>query len=1060
MRENPASFAVTDLHRAFRDDADAREPDHVAPLGQVGDPHAPDPIAVDGRTRWTLRRGAVPSARAGAALAYDRLRGRVVLFGGARLELVLEPVFHLEMESFSDTWEWDPYAGRWEERTPEEGEDNPLARNGHALAWDSARETVLLFGGRTDTVLDDTWEWDGRTGRWSQVQDPEAGWSGSTHPARRCGHAMVLDAARNKIVLFGGVWSDDHFSDLWEWDGALEVWTARTPDPLPAVWPGPRQGHRLAWDAGRGKVLLFGGSCREGGRRVALADLWEWDGETGEWVDRTPDPLPAAWPVGRLDASVAFDPGRSRLQLFGGLHVVAGTGDPCPEGGRLGGDGITCCLPGLWEWDGAAGSWESVGAGEGPWPAACAGSAATFHHAARRLVLFGGTDAVGTPRRETWTWAGETLAWTDRTPDPARPVARRAHALAYDAHRGVAVLFGGLAGEPLDDLWRWDGWRGAWTDLTPPDRPEGAWPPARKGHALAWDDVRDRLLLFGGCAALDVYWACAEPLADLWAWSPEDGWSSLAPDPLPSPWPAAGEGRTLVFDGPRDRLVLHGGGADVWEWRGGEAVWERHEPPGGEVAWPALSRHAAVLDGPSGLVVVTGGQDLLTWDENPWIWGWDGEQGTWAQLYSGQLLISRMAHGLVFDPWRDALLQFGGLVGGSRVAADLLEWSPRRGHLRWGKLAPLGQGPSARQEPGMVYDAARRRTLLFGGRGQMSSHADTWELDTAVDRRPAALWSVPWSAAGVPGARVLELAASVRAAGRAYELPPGEGAEVPGATLRVWDPVAAGWSDVADNAAGAATGGDGDPEQDPSLDFRTTDPARLKRLLAGPDRRVTFAITPRGDNGRGGDRREDVPGYELARLEVDYVEASWSSFHTGCLPPAPGCRPGDGTCSHGTFDGTPCLDGDPATQGELCLRGECRVAPELARYRLVTEPADWDAAQRRCGELLPGGHLVVIGSEEEERLVQGLVHYTHVHVWIGLVADGDGMPPRWVDGEPVTWTDWVDDPGAPAERLCARLAGTLQTSPPEPAFPLGHRRFRWVLTSCEERLAQFVCEGV
>src|SRR5512134_80585 len=38
---------------------------------------------------------------------------------------------------------------------------SPLSRNGHAMAYDSARGRVVLFGGvRSSGYLADTWEWD------------------------------------------------------------------------------------------------------------------------------------------------------------------------------------------------------------------------------------------------------------------------------------------------------------------------------------------------------------------------------------------------------------------------------------------------------------------------------------------------------------------------------------------------------------------------------------------------------------------------------------------------------------------------------------------------------------------------------------------------------------------------------------------------------------------------------------------------------------------------------------------------------------------------------------
>ena len=88
----------------------------------------------------------------------------------------------------------------------------PSARGEHAIAYDEARERVVLFGGREGgaTLQGDTWEWDGTD--WTQVAD--------TGPDARSGHALAFDAARERVVLFGGEAAGSALrGDTWEWDG-------------------------------------------------------------------------------------------------------------------------------------------------------------------------------------------------------------------------------------------------------------------------------------------------------------------------------------------------------------------------------------------------------------------------------------------------------------------------------------------------------------------------------------------------------------------------------------------------------------------------------------------------------------------------------------------------------------------------------------------------------------------------------------------------------------------------------------------------------------------------
>ena len=86
-------------------------------------------------------------------------------------------------------------------------------RYGHCMAFDSARQRVVLFGGQ-DLRLgrrNDTWECDGA--KW--IAGPSAP-SGLT-PREEA--AMVFDGGRGVMVLFGG-WDGLDRNDTWQYDGA------------------------------------------------------------------------------------------------------------------------------------------------------------------------------------------------------------------------------------------------------------------------------------------------------------------------------------------------------------------------------------------------------------------------------------------------------------------------------------------------------------------------------------------------------------------------------------------------------------------------------------------------------------------------------------------------------------------------------------------------------------------------------------------------------------------------------------------------------------------------
>jgi hypothetical protein len=126
-------------------------------------------------------------------MAYDVARERTVLFGGWGPGSNYPP----------DTCEWD--GSNWTQETPAV---RPPLRAGHAMAYDVARQRTVVFGGNPPfslSNLSDTWEWDGSY--WTQVTP-------SVSPPEHCMHAMAYDFARQRVVLFGGA-AGEASDDTW-----------------------------------------------------------------------------------------------------------------------------------------------------------------------------------------------------------------------------------------------------------------------------------------------------------------------------------------------------------------------------------------------------------------------------------------------------------------------------------------------------------------------------------------------------------------------------------------------------------------------------------------------------------------------------------------------------------------------------------------------------------------------------------------------------------------------------------------------------------------------------
>lgn len=213
----------------------------------------------DGRS-WS-KKTTVASARTTASArnaVYDSKRNRIVLFG-----LVdVSSSDYAEWKNLSETWEFDGNA--WSKKNTAA---LPTLRSDFAMVYDSNRSRTVLFGGITgdpdNQLLGDTWEYDGTN--WIK-QNP------STSPSPRSGPAMAYDSTRKLVILFGGrgegCCPPKVFSDTWEYDGARWVQKNTTSTPP------PRTQAALAFDKGRARTVLFGG----GEPNPTLKDTWEYDG--------------------------------------------------------------------------------------------------------------------------------------------------------------------------------------------------------------------------------------------------------------------------------------------------------------------------------------------------------------------------------------------------------------------------------------------------------------------------------------------------------------------------------------------------------------------------------------------------------------------------------------------------------------------------------------------------------------------------------------------------------------------------------------------------------------
>lgn len=294
----------------------------------------------------------------------------------------------------------------------------------------------------------------------------------------------------------------------------------------------------------------------------------------------------------------------------------------------------------------------------------------------------------------------QTLGWSAvQVPGPGQ---RHSQAMAYDAARGVTVLFGGLDGDRTNgklvgDTWEFDG--DAWT------RVATSGPSARLGAAMAHDAARGVVVLFGGNDG--TY------RNDTWEW---DGarWRRAS-----TTGPSVRGRHAMAYDSARGVTVLFGGNprslGDTWEWNGSK--W-RQVATTGPVG---RSRTAMAYDVARKRTVLFAGLDSSNQPLGD-TWEWDGVR--WVQVaLTGATPRARSRHPLVYDARAGVCRVFSGNAGPN--LRDTWEWNGSA----WQQVA--SSGPPPRMYHGMVHQEARGTTLVFGGFDLSVALADTWEYAAA-----------------------------------------------------------------------------------------------------------------------------------------------------------------------------------------------------------------------------------------------------------------------------------------------------------------------------------------
>jgi Galactose oxidase, central domain len=166
------------------------------------------------RRRWTdLRPAQSPPPVLAGSLAYDSLHDEIVLFGGGH---VAEQGTDGRIVGYTDTWSYRFRENRW---FPMALESQPPPRMNTRLVCDTKNQQLVLFGGDAQShYLADTWILDLKTRTWHQSK-------AASGPKARAGHFTVYDPDTGWVIIGGG-YNQKDLTDMWAFDASSDRWMA------------------------------------------------------------------------------------------------------------------------------------------------------------------------------------------------------------------------------------------------------------------------------------------------------------------------------------------------------------------------------------------------------------------------------------------------------------------------------------------------------------------------------------------------------------------------------------------------------------------------------------------------------------------------------------------------------------------------------------------------------------------------------------------------------------------------------------------------------------------
>jgi hypothetical protein len=320
--------------------------------------------------------------------------------------------------------------------------------------------------------------------------------------------------------------------------------------------PMGRGGTMLVLDPATDRMILFGGQTN-GNQNVGdpgdgdLNDVWRLNNAGSgnlSWTKVEPSGTPP--PGGLASGTAVYDPVSNRMIVFGGNTNGGGCTNDAYALTNANGDGGTP-------------AWIQLSTAGGP-PTARESFTAVYDPDTNTMTIFGGTNCY-TGLDDVWVLSnangeGGTPTWTQLAPAGSSPGPLSQTTAVYDSTNKIMIVFGGYTGSGVTNgVWTLSNANGqggtpTWTQLSP----SGTLPAARSGQGGVYDQVHNRMTIYGGAANGSDY-------GDTWVLSDANGlggspaWTQLGQSL--TVYPDARGGPQAVYSPTANKMIIFGGSA-------------------------------------------------------------------------------------------------------------------------------------------------------------------------------------------------------------------------------------------------------------------------------------------------------------------------------------------------------------------------------------------------------------------------------------------------------------------------------------------------------------------